>query len=762
MRWLVGWSSAATRPAADGGSRTVLPVGAQLLWNDPDPLWAVGDWRPDEVRVVQADPETRLAVFGVCGATDDQLRVGLFAARGGRAAPPHRLARQLHRRRAGGPAHHGHRRPGGRPPRLPHPLGRRHRLRHRRPPARRPRRGRLSTSAISPRCWPAPTRPRRSAPARRTKGSAGSRPATPWCCAAAPARSPPSSPPPRSPSPRPNSPPEQAVDGVRDALIEAVRARLAAPRHAPDPDGRRRPRPRPRPGMGPAERRAARGGPAPGIGADLSGGSASGTLALLAAGLPGQPGTLDGHGERLLAVTFNDRRHERRPALSRRPSWSAPAASPTTRGCGTSSSRPARRPSRTPTSAAARSPTSPGPPSSPPGATGGGCWPAARTTSSATAPARCSTPTRPGSPTCSWTAADAICCAPSPRSPRPTGPPRSPSWSPSPSTAPPASSPARPTGTASPRRRAASWSGSSPTAPVTGGAVDASLAALAWCRPGPAARWLTGEALAEVSVRLGDAASRSPAVGRPGERRARAALARHAADHRVFEQAAEVRNQRLHAPFLDNQVVLACRALPDTLRVQPGARAAVLRAVLAGAGVRDLPPGWGATSHATHAGRGTRRAAQRHRRPGAALRRAPAGRRRVDRGACGAQGPPRGGRGRRAPPRRPRRTGLHRAVVAPAARPSRDVLDGRGGSAPAGGRGRSGAARPAMSRAAGRGRGLPPGRRARARVVCGPTCLRPGGMSTSRPCPRSRTCPMPGDPYVRARPAPGSPVRAPS
>lgn len=132
------------------------------------------------------------------------------------------------------------------------------------------------------------------------------------------------------------------------------------------------------------------------------------------------------------------------------------------------------------------------------------------------------------------------------------------------------------------------------------GAVDASLAALFWCRPGPAARWLTGEALAEVAVRLGAAATRAPGAGRPGERRARAALARRAADHRVFEQAAEVRSQRLHAPFLDNQVVLACRALPDTLRVQPGARAAVLRSVLAGAGVRDLPPGWGATAHLPH------------------------------------------------------------------------------------------------------------------------------------------------------------------
>lgn len=135
-----------------------------------------------------------------------------------------------------------------------------------------------------------------------------------------------------------------------------------------------------------------------------------------------------------------------------------------------------------------------------------------------------------------------------------------------------------------------------------GGALAASLAALAWCRPGPAARWLTGEALAEVSVRLQDAAARpGTTVERPGERRARAALARHAADHRVFEQAAEVRSQRLHAPFLDNQVVRACRALPETLRVQPGARATILRSVLAGAGIRELPPGWGANSHVSTA-----------------------------------------------------------------------------------------------------------------------------------------------------------------
>ncbi|MEV5444649.1 asparagine synthase-related protein, partial [Streptomyces sp. NPDC052644] len=105
---------------------------------------------------------------------------------------------------------------------------------------------------------------------------------------------------------------------------------------------------------------------------------------------------------------------------------------------------------------------------------------------------------------------------------------------------------------------------------------------------------LTGEALAEVSVRLHQAATRPTSVQRPGEARARAALARHAADHRVLEQAAEVRSQRLHAPFFDNQVVRACRDLPESLRVRPGARADILRAVLAGSGIHDLPPGWGA------------------------------------------------------------------------------------------------------------------------------------------------------------------------
>ncbi|MEV5463957.1 asparagine synthase, partial [Streptomyces cellulosae] len=90
MRWLVGWSSTAAGAVASGSAgatgndgETLHPVGSQLLWGDPDPLWAVGDWRPDEVRVVKADDRTRIAVLGICGATDEQLRVALFAARGG-------------------------------------------------------------------------------------------------------------------------------------------------------------------------------------------------------------------------------------------------------------------------------------------------------------------------------------------------------------------------------------------------------------------------------------------------------------------------------------------------------------------------------------------------------------------------------------------------------------------------------------------------------------------------------------------------------
>ncbi|MER7705343.1 asparagine synthase-related protein [Kitasatospora sp. NPDC097605] len=116
---------------------------------------------------------------------------------------------------------------------------------------------------------------------------------------------------------------------------------------------------------------------------------------------------------------------------------------------------------------------------------------------------------------------------------------------------------------------------------------------LAWVVPGPAARWLSDEALSAVALRL-RLAAREPAPGEhPGAHRARHALHRHARGFRTLVHAAEQPGQRLHAPFLDNQVVRAARLLPDDVRLQPGARHALLRSVLAGSGRTDLPPDWG-------------------------------------------------------------------------------------------------------------------------------------------------------------------------
>ncbi|MFC7469200.1 hypothetical protein ACFQVA_19130 [Actinomadura keratinilytica] len=223
MRWLVGWSSASTglrpRQAAPGppppahattpdgtglgygayapepgagpfgaGAESVgiddedggllTPVGARLLWDGPDPLWAVGDWRPDEIRVVRADADTRIAVLGTCAATDEQLRVGLFAARGGAlrhlTAWPGSYTAVVQAVRAPpssatSPAHAPSSTPPGRtaPPTRPPPS--------RSPTSSAPR----STSATSPRCWPCPTCPRPSTTPPRSSASTASRRATP-------------------------------------------------------------------------------------------------------------------------------------------------------------------------------------------------------------------------------------------------------------------------------------------------------------------------------------------------------------------------------------------------------------------------------------------------------------------------------------------------------------------------------------------------------------------------------------------------------
>ncbi|MET9646764.1 asparagine synthase-related protein [Streptomyces syringium] len=633
MRWLVGWSSTAAgtgpRTAAysgidspdldhpsrpdhpdDPGAPMVHPVGAQLLWGDPGPLWAVGDWRPDEVRVVRDDSATRLAVLGRCGASDEELRVGLLAARGGAlrhlTAWPgsYTAVAQVGRRVtiagdlagarpvfhtawAGGTAYAtaalpladlieaqldvGHLAALLALPDSPEALG-------------------DSTPYKGVRRVP----PGHALILRDgSRDISGYEPMASLAIAA------------------PQLAPAQAVEGVREALVEAVRTRLAAPRHAPE-HGFGDLDPGPVPGMGPAQRRAARGAPAAGIGADLSGGSASATLALLAAGLPGMPGAPPGlgagAGERLLAVTFNDLAAEAgRPREAELARAHAIAANPRLRHVVV-----AAGPEALPYADLSSGPLTdePGPAlvtaerhrhrlaaGSADHLVGNGARQVldahpARLADllmdrrrrhllrpvSALARADGSTAQSLFVPFTVYRAARRLA-----RTSYREGLEEL------------AGRLLRPGFAASHRADEA----------VTGGAigaVDASLAALTWCRPGPAARWLTGEALAEVSVRLQAAAVRPTGLmQRPGERRAAAALARHAADHRVFEQAAEIRSQRLHAPFLDNQVVRACRALPEALRVQPGARASVLRAVLAGSGIRELPPGWGATSHAAHA-----------------------------------------------------------------------------------------------------------------------------------------------------------------
>ncbi|WP_405999932.1 asparagine synthase-related protein [Streptomyces sp. NBC_00829] len=599
MRWLVGWSSIAAHfgtagvvGAPDEG-RTVHPVGAQLLWGDPDPLWAVGDWRPDEVRVVTVDSFTKLAVLGCCAASDEELKVGLFAARGGALrhltawSGSYTAVVQVGRRItvAGDLA-------GARPV-FYTPWANGTAFATAALPLADLIEAQLDIGHLAAllACPETPEALRDSTPyagvRRIPPGHAlilreGSREITGYELVASLAVA------------GPQIEAERAVEGVRDALIDAVRARLTAPRHAPETQP---PDPGPVPGMGPAARRAARGAPAPGIGADLSGGSASGTLALLAAGLPGVPGTVLGHGtgagERLLAVTFNDlttRGHEaeleRARTIAANPRLhhvvvaageeSLPYAGldgPLTDEPAPSLVTAERHRNRLAAGSADHF-------------TGAGARQVldahpARLADllldrrrrhlmrpvAALARAEGPSPQSLFIPLTVYRAARRLA-----RTPYRTG-----------------------LETAADRLLEANRPGGL----LNGaGPLDASLAALTWSRPGPAACWLTGEALAEVSVRLMEAATRPVSVQRPGEARARAALTRQASDQRILEQAAEVRSQRLHAPFLDNQVVRACRDLPESLRVRPGARADILRAVLAGAGIHDLPPGWGATTQA--------------------------------------------------------------------------------------------------------------------------------------------------------------------
>ncbi|MDX6353633.1 MAG: hypothetical protein QOF98_536, partial [Streptomyces sp.] len=686
MRWLVGWSSATAGPVAGvpgARARTLQPVGAQLLWHGPDPLWVVGDWRPDVVRVVHADPVgaggtngrgangrsaygsgsgsgnasaygegygsygsagmaadsygdsypggsaggpypngrsyqrpygsggansgtgaagggsggsggiARLAVLGRCGASDTELRLGLLAARGGALrhvtawSGSYTAVLQLGRRitvlgdLAGArPVFHTRWSSGTAYATAALPL------------ADLIEAGLDVTHLAATLACPdspealADGTPylgvRRVPPGHALILRDGAPEITGYEQTASLAV---------GHQPTSSADAEAAVEGVRDALVEAVRARLAQPRFVPD----------------------AEDAPAPGIGADLSGGSASATLALLAAGLPGMPGTLPGApgslaGERLLAVTFNDlvsgagyagdqaardAELERARSMGTDPRLrhivvpggadALPYADLSSGSFGTLTDEPgpslvtAERHRRRLAAGGADHLIGFG----------------ARQVLDAH-PARLADLLMDRRrrhllrPVAALTRADGAAAGHSVLLPL---------------TVPVTVYRAARRLARTPYRQGVEDAAAqllrrefADAARGPGGPLGASLAAMAWVRPGPAARWLTGEALAEVSVRLQDAARRPWPLERPGERRARAALTRHAADYRVLEQAAAVPSQRLHAPFLDNQVVRACRALPGALRVRPGARADVLRDVLEGAGVRDLPPGWGASA----------------------------------------------------------------------------------------------------------------------------------------------------------------------
>ncbi|MGP3979277.1 asparagine synthase-related protein [Streptomyces sp. 8N114] len=616
----------------DGSDGVLQPVGAQVLWSGPDPLWAVGDWRPDEIRVVEAQPGNRLAVFGCCGASDDELRLGLVAARGGAfrhltAWPGSYTAVACVGRRITVAADLA----GARPVfHAPWAGGTAYAT------AALPLAdlveaeldfGHLAALLACPDAAEAlgegtPYRGVRRVPPGHALivRDGGSREVASYESSASLVVG------------APPVDPEAAVAGVRDALVDAVRARLTAPRHAAEHDFDVRD-PGPVPGMGPADRQRARGGPAPGVGADLSGGPASGTLALLAAGLPGTPGTVFGSGaasagERLLAVTFNDLTLS--SAASAVDPGSASAGPYDTAGAAghlaelERAHAIAENPRLRHVVVTGSEETLPyadlenGPLTDEPGPSLVTAERHRHRLSAGSADHFLGSGARQVVDAHPARLADLLLDRRRRHLVRPVA------------------ALARAEG-----QSGGQVAGRSLLVPVTiyraarrlartsyrdgvvetaaqlrdssftaaafapypeGGesAVDASVAALTWCRPGPAARWLTGEALAEVSLRLEAAAQARPSVERPGERRARAALARAAADHRVLEQAAEIRNQRLHAPFFDNQVVRAARELPEALRVRPGARASILRAALAGAGVHELPPGWGAPTHATH------------------------------------------------------------------------------------------------------------------------------------------------------------------
>ncbi|MFI6153961.1 asparagine synthase-related protein [Kitasatospora sp. NPDC051170] len=615
MRWLTGWSTGAPRPGtpAQEALATVTPIAARPLWTGPNPLWAVGDWRPEEIRLVTLRPgapaavttgptapdtaedtpaTTRLAVLGHCGATDAELAAGLAAARGG--AVRHLTAWPgsytvvlrtgtrstllltdlagaqpvFHTPWAGGTAYATAALP------LADLVG-----------------APLDTGHLAARlaCPESPEALGTGTPylgvQRVPPGHAltihGGRPYVSGYDE-----------PSATEQPRGEAP---AIRELTRALLESVRSRVRTTVPAPSRDGRAR------------------------LGVDLSYGTASATVALLAAAVPlppapspapaRGPAARPATGARSGAVKGSwARGGEREPAG---PEQLAAVTLGETEGPATLALAPDTPrlrhtvldpgPGTLPYAGLGTDPQT-GPLTDEPGPE---LVAAARAVARFDAggtdhltgygarqvldghPARLADLLRAGRPRELLPPVAALAGADRAAAGVLTGAVRTPLVV------------VRAAHRLSRVRYAEALDEAAAKLTARhvpdgiGTAGRRSALDLAWCVPGPAARWLSDDALSSVALRLRLAARRPAPEEHPGAHRARHALHRQARSFRTLLHAAEQPGQRLHAPFLDNQVVRAARLLPDDVRLQPGARHALLHAVLTGAGRTDLPPDWG-------------------------------------------------------------------------------------------------------------------------------------------------------------------------
>lgn len=63
-----------------GTTRSPVPSTARMLWDGGMSLWLAGQWRADEIRLVEM-PGRRLAVLGICGASQVQLESALLRSK---------------------------------------------------------------------------------------------------------------------------------------------------------------------------------------------------------------------------------------------------------------------------------------------------------------------------------------------------------------------------------------------------------------------------------------------------------------------------------------------------------------------------------------------------------------------------------------------------------------------------------------------------------------------------------------------------------